>query len=440
MRNFFLAILAGVLRVLAHLTLRRYKPMVVGITGNVGKTSTKEAIKTVLSFEKRVRASSRNFNNELGLPLVILGAWDSTEGIFFWPRAVCAALVRLIFKNTNYPEILVLEYGIDRPGDMTALLEIARPNIGVVTALGKIPVHVEFFPSIESIAREKEKLMTHIPATGCAILNADEESVLEMRTKTRAQVVTYGFSRDIDVRGTNFEETFAPEEGISFKESIALNFKLNYAGSFVPVRIPGVLGESQAYAALAASSVGVVLGMNLVQIAEALTHYKTPLGRLNVIEGIKGSIIIDDTYNGSPLATKEALTTLSHLKAKRKIAVLGDMLELGKYTLDAHEDIGRFAGKSTDLLITIGMRAKAIAESAIAGGIQKRFVFVFDTVRDAAAALKGMIQKEDLILIKASQGVRLEKITEEVMAHPENAPSLLVRQTSAWKNRPGLYD
>ena len=138
-------------------TINFYKPGLIGVTGNVGKTSTKEAIRVVLSSVRSIRSASKNFNNELGLPLVILGDWQLTEGFFFWPKALIAAIFQIIARNADYPEILVLEYGVDRPGDMMWLLDIARPQIGVVTAMGEVPVHVEFFPNIEAVAREKEK-------------------------------------------------------------------------------------------------------------------------------------------------------------------------------------------------------------------------------------------------------------------------------------------
>lgn len=439
-RNFFLNILVGLLRLLTHLTLRRYKPLIVGVTGNVGKTSTKEAIRTILASEKRVRASQKNFNNELGLPLTIIGDWHSTEGFLFWPSVLITAVFRIIFRKSDYPEILVLEYGIDRPGDMMHLLDIARPQIGVVTAIGEMPVHVEFFPSIDAVAKEKEKLIMHLPAIGSAILNGDDEKILTMKSKTRAQVLTCGFLKGADIRATNLEEFSFSEKGIPTRESFGVSFKLNYGGNFVPVKMRGVLGEGQVRAALSAAGVGLVLGINLVKIAEALSGFQSPTGRLSVLEGIKGSVLIDDTYNASPLSMKEALRTLFRLKAKRKIAVLGDMLELGRYTLEAHQEIGKISGKLTDVLITVGIRARAVAEAAVVSGMPRRSVYSFTETNEAARFLQSIIRAGDLVLIKASQGVRLEQITEEVMAHPEDAPKLLVRQTKTWKRRAGLYD
>lgn len=301
------------------------------------------------------------------------------------------------------------------------------------TALGDIPVHVEFFAGPEALFREKAKLVAQLPTTGFAVLNGDDLMILEAKEQTRAQVMTYGFSDTNDVRVSNFANHF---DG----ETAAVTFKLTYKGSVVPVKIENVVGKSQAYAAAVAASVGLIFGMNLVNIAEALQRYNTPQGRLKVIPGIKKSVLIDDTYNASPIAMHEAVDALRGLKAKRKIAVLGDMLEIGKYTMQAHESIGRLMPKSADLLITVGLRAKFIADAALASGMKKNSVSSFMNIFEAGKFLQSKIQKGDLILIKGSQGVRMEKITKEVMCEPTKACELLVRQSPEWLRKPGLYD
>lgn len=432
MKKIFLQLLMWKLRLLARLTIARYKPEIVGVTGTVGKTSTKLAIGTVLSRVKRVRASARSYNNELGLPLTILGDWNSTEGLFFWPSVIISAITRLIVKSHSYPELIVLEYGIDRPGDMKKLLSIAKPQIGVFTAIGETPVHIEYFAGPEAVFREKIKLVQSLPATGFAILNADDKTVMLARGQTRAQIITYGFSEHADVKITSFSQFIIGGPGVSFK--------LGYAGSFVPIRLEGVVGRSQAYAAAAAAAVGLVSGVNLVGIAETLRHYQAPNGRLKTIEGVKQSIIIDDTYNASPMAVEEALLTIKGLKPKRAIAALGDMLELGKYTLEEHEKIGRLSAKTVEILVTVGLRGKFIAEAAVRAGMSRRMVFPFMNVVEAGIFLQNKIQRGDVILIKGSQGTRMEKIVEEIMKEPIDAPKLLVRQSKVWKEKPGLYD
>ncbi len=418
---------------MARLTLRRYKPIVIGITGSVGKTSAKYATAAVLSKKFRVRFSAKSFNNEFGLPLTILGDWPTTGGFWFWLKVLFVAKLRLIFKSRRYPEVLVLEYGVDRPGDMRKLLELVRPTIGVVTAMGEIPVHVEFFSGSEAVAREKSKLVQQLPATGFAVLNIDDPAVYNMASETRSRIVTFGFNEKALVHISNFETIFTPE----FK---GVTFKLNHSGSFVPVKLANVLGRSQALSAAAAAAVGLAFNLNLVDIAEGLSNYQPPEGRLRVIAGIKESTLIDDSYNASPAAMAMALETLKNIKAKRKIAVLGDMLEIGKYTFEAHREIGQKAAEVADLLITVGLRGKIISESAIESGLAEKSVFHFMKVGEAGLFLQKKIRKNDLILIKGSQGVRLERVVKEVMAEPEKAEKLLVRQDKRWLKKPGLYD
>lgn len=433
MKKTFITILGNILKFLAKLTLRRYRPGIIGVTGNVGKTSAKEMIGLVLGEDRRVRASSKNFNNELGLPLSILGNWEKTGGLFFWLGVFFTSIANLLIKSSSYPEMLVLEYGVDRIGDMKYLLEIARPHIGVFTAMGEVPVHIEFFADTESITREKSRLISQLPTTGFAILNADDNRVMSARQLTRANVVTFGFSEKADMRISGFSNCI---DG----DSAGVSFKLTYGGSFVPVRIDGVLGRAPAYASAIAAISGLVFGENLVKISGALSRYKTPCGRQRILRGVKRSLIIDDTYNASPLAMNEALATLESLKAKRKIAVLGDMLELGKYTLQAHEEIGRVSADVVDVLFTVGLRGKIIAEAAEKAGLSRKRIFCFVNIYEAGMQLQQKIQNGDLVLIKGSQGVRMERIVKEVMAEPSLAKDLLVRQTRQWLRQQGLYD
>jgi len=434
MKNFLLSILQKSVKFLAKLTLKRYNPGIVGITGNIGKTSAKEAVGVVLSHTRRVRASSKNFNNELGLPLSILGDWETTEGIFFWIKVFLKSIYQLIVKDKKYPEIIVLEYGVDRVGDMKYLLEVARPHIGVFTAMGdEMPVHIEFFSGIEAIVKEKSRLIQQLPTTGFAILNADDARVMSTREYTHANVITFGFSEKANVHISAFSSYVSEDGG-------GVTFKLTYGGSVVPIRIEGGLGRAPAYAAAIGAITGLVFGMNLVKIAEALSHYVPPNGRQRMIRGVRHSIIIDDTYNASPSATKEALVTLKSLDAKRKIAVLGDMLELGKHTFDEHQAIGHLIPESTDLLFTVGIRAKIIAEIAEKIGFSKKKIFVFTNIHEAAMQLQQKVLRGDLILVKGSQGVRMERIVKEIMAEPLQAKKCLVRQSRSWLRRPGLYD
>ncbi|MEK7076826.1 MAG: cyanophycin synthetase, partial [Patescibacteria group bacterium] len=302
-----------------------------------------------------------------------------------------------------------------------------------VTPIGDIPVHIEFFAGKEGLIREKARLVQALPATGFAILNADNSASLQMKEHTRARAITYGKGGGVDMRISNFETRLdsAPP---------CVTCKLEYNGGFVPVRIENVVGEIQTYTAAAAAAVGIAFGMNLVRISENLSYYKSPKGRLKIIEGLKESTLIDDTYNSSPLAAREALETLGQIRAKRKIAVLGDMLELGRHTIEAHEEIGKLAGGRVKVLITVGAKAKFIAEAARKAGLPNKWIFVFNDTAEAGKCLERLLERGDLVLIKGSEGVRMERIVKEVMAKPEKAEKLLVRQSERWLSKPGIYD
>ena len=408
MKEYLIKILRWILKELSVLTLKKYRPTIVGITGSVGKTSAKLAIAAVLQGSRSVRFTKENFNNELGVPLVILGSYGKIVGILFWPKVILAS-IRNLFKRINYPEILVLEYGVDRPGDMKYLLSIVKPNIGVITAIGDTPAHVEFFEGPEAVAREKGRLVESLLSMGHAVLNGDDRAVMELKERTRARLMTFGFDKNSSVRITNFESKDLAGN------PIGVSFKLEYGGSFVPIKMAGIFGKHQAYAASAAACVGLSLGINLHNIAEGLTNnYKPAEHRLNLISGKNESIILDDSYNASPLSMKMALESLSSIPGKRKVAVLGDMLEIGKFAMEEHEKIGGLAGDFVDLLFTVGSRARFIAEGAKSVGMAKKNIFEFDDVEGAIEEVRKNIRKGDTILIKGSHAMNLEKLVNEL--------------------------
>jgi len=434
MKNIFLKILEWILKKISQLTLWRFQPKIIGITGSAGKTSTKEAIYAVLKNHYRVRKSEGNLNNELGLPLAILGEWSEKElklvsreqprgtetikKLFFWLKVILSAFISVLYlRKSVYPQVLILEYAADRPGDIKELLEIAKPIIGIVTTVGEIPVHVEFFSGPEAVAREKSKLVESLSANGFAILNFDNETVMKMKEQIRARIITFGFEQGADLKISSFENRADAHSTSSGQVEIPLgiSFKLEYGGSFVPVILKNCFGKAQAYAAAISACVGLIYDLNLVEISEALSNNYVPAkGRMNLVKGIKDTYIIDDTYNASPLSVEEALNTISGLSAKRKIAVLGDMLELGKYSIEAHESIGRLAASMVDILVCVGPRAKFIAESAKSYGLPENKVLSFDTAVEAGLAVQDLMKTGDLILIKASRAVGLEKIVEEI--------------------------
>jgi len=268
---------------------------------------------------------------------------------------------------------------------------------------------------------------------GTAILNHDDEDVFDMREKTKARVMTFGAGERAEVRFANYKLFSVRDEGDGDLPQ-GITFKISYKGSEVPVRLDGVLGLPYAYAAAAAGAAGIAMGMNLIEISEELRAYQPPPGRMRLVRGNKHSLILDDTYNASPESMRAALDTLEQIPGTRKIAVLGDMREIGTYAEQAHRAIGDRAAKFADMLLCVGPAGKFIADEARARGMAQDKIFIFDDARAAGRALDPMIREGDAILIKGSQAVRMERAVEEIMADPQKAGELLVRQDEYWKN------
>ena len=428
MRN----ILQYILKILAIITIWRYRPLIIGVTGSVGKTGAKEAIYSVLNERFNIRRNIKNYNNEIGAPLTVLGSDVSPEttfgGLLGWLKIFSKSLIIIIYQR-NYPEILVLELGVSKPDDMKYLMSFLPVKIGVFTAIGEFPSHLEFFSGINKLVEEKSLLIKSLPDDGLAVLNYDDSLVKQVGSDLSEKIKTtyYGFGEGADLRIENYELRVDDIE----KGDFGINFKLDYQGSFVPVRLIRVLGKHQVFSAAAAASVGLFFNLNLVDISEALKDYYSLPGRTNLIKGIKQTWIIDDTYNASPLSTESSLEILNELGLKslnqaRKIAVLGDMMELGVKTESGHRTVGKKAAEIADLIFTVGSRARFIADEAKQNGFSKDKIFEFSKAEDAGLPLQQEMQKADIILIKGSRSMRMEKIIKEIMSEPEKADKLLI--------------
>ena len=427
MRNFLLKIVNWKLKLIARFTLRKYRPKIVGITGSVGKTSTKSAIYAVLNQTgARVRMAGGNLNNETGLPLAIIGEYTTPGGLWFLFKAISKGFFSLFLSNDKYPEFLILEYAADHPGDLDYLIKIAKPDVAVVTAVGEIPVHSEFYASTENVAREKAKLVSAVPEGGAVILNADDPRVMDMSNLSKAKVKTFGFLKGADLRIEDFKNILVG----GFPKGISFSLKTDHHSARVSLR--GVLGKAHALACAAGAAVGLMSGLTLEESTKALSKYSGEKGRGKIIEGVNGSVLIDESYNASPDSIRIALEALRDLRAQRKIAVLGDMLELGKQSDRAHRQIGSLSGAVADILITVGDKAKLIGQEAQKYDMDKGHIFHFENSLDAVEKLKGIVARGDTILIKGSQSVRMEKIVKELMLRPAEAKHLLVRQYGKW--------
>ena len=318
--------------------------------------------------------------------------------------------------------------GADRLGDIAYLTNFVKCDVGVVTAIGEIPVHVEFFQTADQVAKEKANILRYLKQDNWAVLNFDDERIKMMARRTQGKIFSYGFEEKVNLRAVNLEQHLENlnEAGISFK--------VDYQGSNVPIRLKNVYAKHQVYSILAGMAVGLIFKMNLIEITGALKNYEPPAGRLRLIYGIKDSWIIDDTYNSSPSSTLGALELLA-LMPGRKIAVIGDMLELGSFTEEAHRRAGEKAAQIAEILLAVGERAIFLADEAKKQGMPKEKVFHFASAEEAGRLLQDLVKEGDVILVKGSQGIRMEKVVKEIMAEPQRAEELLIRQEESWKNK-----
>jgi UDP-N-acetylmuramoyl-tripeptide--D-alanyl-D-alanine ligase len=359
----------------------QHNPRVIGITGSVGKTTTKEMVAAVLAQRYNTLHSRGSYNNEIGLPLTLL-------------------------ELTPDHERVVLEMGMYDVGEIAELAQIASPHVGLVTNVG--PAHLERAGTIERIARAKAELVEALPAEGVAILNYDDRLVRQMAEKTRARVFFYGLSPRADLWASGIQ-------GMGLE---GIRFQLHYASETLHLRVP-LLGRHSVHTALRAAAVGLVEGESWQEIVDGLQG-GAPQLRLVAVDGINGATILDDTYNASPQSTLAALNLLDELEG-RKIAVLGDMLELGSYEEEGHRKVGLRVIDSVDVLITVGNLGRIIGEEAQRWGLPKSAVHMLDDNSQAIDLLEGIVKAGDVILVKGSRALHMEDVVM-ALARP------------AWKN------
>ncbi|MCX6807149.1 MAG: UDP-N-acetylmuramoyl-tripeptide--D-alanyl-D-alanine ligase [Candidatus Berkelbacteria bacterium] len=363
MKKYLSSMFQSIIVGLASRVIKKKKPKIIIVTGSVAKSSTKEAIFYVLAEKfgsKGVRRSTGSLNTKTGVPLSILGFKQSVRW-YIAPFVVILAFFKSILFTLSllpFPKILILEMGIDLPGDFKSILSYVKPTVGVITAIG--PSHLEFFHTLPKVIEEKVQVVEVLPEKGFAVLNRKDPLVPQVAHSIKANI-----------------KYFDPEPNIS---------------------------------TAVARLVGEIFELSDEQINRGLKKTRSLIGRLNLIRGKSKSLIIDDSYNANPLSMEYALRELNFLKeqnlAKRRIAILGDMLELGGYTKKAHEDVGKMAQSKCDLLLCTGEGGKVIARV----GKGK----YFKTKSDLIKYIKQEIKEGDIILVKASRGMKFEDIVKEI--------------------------
>lgn len=422
MKEIFKKIVFWLLKLMAKRRLKKFEGKIVAVTGSIGKTSTKEAIFTVLNSRYKVRKSKKSMNSEFGLLLTILDIESGYRSVRKWSWFLAMAFWHSFFKD--HSEIMLLELGVDAPGDMDFLTSMVKPDIVVMTNI--FPVHLAEgqFKDLQDIFEEKKKLVEGMKEEGRAILNIDNV-YLEHFAKERGKkgTTTFGKEKEADYWASSVKTSV---EGTSFI--------LHHKEKRYEVKTQ-VLGEYQAYVFMPAIICGNILDMSIEDCIIALERYSLPPGRMNIIPAKNEATILDSSYNSSPEALKEALKVLKETAGdKRKIAVLGNMNELGEETKILHEMVGEIVPNFADVLLTVGNDAKLIAEKALQKEMKKENVHKFDSATAAADFFKKKIKKDDVILVKGSQNrVRLERFVKELMLNPEDAKKLLVRQEKVWQ-------
>lgn len=427
MKKYFSGFVLSYLRFFAKLKLRRINPKIIGVTGSVGKTSLITALHTIISPSLRTKTTFRG-NSESGIPLEILGIKMKNFSTLSWLTTMALAPLKLI-DNEKY-EVLIVEMGVDAPSEpknMGYLLKIVKPQIGIM--LNVAPVHTEQFNGdIDAIAREKGLLVTTMDANGVAIVNGDDERIAKLIPEIKAKVLTFGNSFRFSLLTTNYQlQTFSTKFGFKYhNQGYELNFKnkvffREYAHIF-------------AAAILAAKELGISITNSIEKLER---NYVLPLGRLSILRGENNSTIIDSSYNASPIAVMSCLELLKNIKTEgHKIAVLGDMRELGNLDAEEHRKVGQKIGEIADYVVFVGPLIKKYALPALlATGFDKGKTFSFEKSKGVGEFIrKNILYSEDLVLVKGSQNtIFLEQTVYELMREKTLAKKLLCRQSEYWQ-------
>lgn len=351
---------------------RRFEPLVIGITGSIAKTSTKEAVAAVIGSTRRTLRSEGNQNNEIGLPLTVLRLGPEHEAA-------------------------VLEMGMYVGGEIAELARIAQPAIGLVTAVQA--VHLARIGTLEAVERAKGELLEALPRSGVAILNGDDPIVSRMDRRTVALVLRYGFGPTADVRVEALESA-----GFS-----GMRFRLRTPSGTSDMAIPS-LGRLSAHNAAAAAAAGIAAGLPLDTIVTALSAGWSAAHRVQLVR-LRGMTVVDDSYNASPGSVLAALDLLGDLPGRR-VAVLGEMLELGDDHVAGHRKVGEAAAATADLLVVVGPNAGGIADGAVAGGLDRARIQHVNDAETAVDALRPRLREGDVILVKASRGIGLDRLVD----------------------------
>ena len=422
------------LRFFSHWYIIKYQPIVIGITGNTGKTSTKEAIHQVLKQKGiLLRKTLKNLNTDIGVPLAILGLGDARRNIIKWLYNFLKALL-LVIHDKKPPKYLILELAADRPGEIEYFTNFLPIKIGVVTTIGKDPVHLEFFPNRDGLIDEKSWIVRGVQEKGTIILNRDDKDVIAMGklAKDKTKILSYGKTPNSDLLILDHRSFLAKDT------KFYTEVKFKFQNQIYHLKLPDAMGKGNLYSAMPALLCGFILGISIKDGIEALQEEVfLPPGRMKIIKGIKETTIIDDTYNASPLSYHNALTSIADIDVckGRKILIMGDMAEIGKRSLDIHKEILEYALNFANNIICLGEQMTSALSSinlTKSDFVRLPKINIAKNHQEAINITKQLARKGDMILVKGAQVMRMEKIVKALMKSPDQAKTLLVRQEKHW--------
>ncbi len=426
MINFLKNIVVFVLTLESRIIIWKYNPKIIAITGNLGKTSAKEAVFSVLSEEVRVRKSEKSFNSEIGIPLTIIGLKNAWRNPFRWLKNILIGL-KVILYSPDYPKWLVLEVGADKPGDIEKVSKWLPVDIAVITIIPKEPVHLENFKDRNHLVKEKFYIVDAVKKGGLLIM--DHSNLVGFGKQNRdIHLLTYGFETESNIVASDYHINY---ENKNIDIPLGIFFHLDYKGHTLPVRMNNVFGKQNVFSVMVSILVADAVGVGILNAIEKLKNFKSIPGRFNILLGKNNSIIVDDTYNSSPSALRLAIENINDIRCKgKKIAVLGDMLELGPKEKESHFELGLILPQVFEILILVGKRAKFFGEGALSSKMNKENIYYFKDNSTVSSFLLDILKEGDLVFLKGSQGIRLEKVVSGIVLDEEKIK--LVRQETDW--------